>query len=119
MCDNSPLAWLNEVDLTSIDGLSLRPGRHRNLQLVPTRPMAIGALAMLAGPRSKVLAPAQRPKIAPRRIANQHHVPPMAAIAAIRPAARNVRLSTEAHASIAPRTTFNPDFRSVIHRGGG
>src|SRR6185437_12691271 len=72
MRNNSPLPGLHKVHPTPIHSLSLRPGRHRNLQLVPTRPVAIGALAMPTRPSTKVLATTQRTEIATRRIANQH-----------------------------------------------
>ena len=68
---------------------------------------------------AKVLAPGQRPQIPPRRVADEHHVPPVPAVPAVRPAPRHMSLPTEAHAAIAARPAFDKYLRSVVHQPQG
>jgi hypothetical protein len=116
MRHHSPLPSLNKVHSTPIHSLGLRPRRHRDHQLLSVRSVPIGAFPGLPAPRAKVLAAAQRTEIAPTGIANQHHVPPVPTVTAIRPSARHMRLAPEAHAAIAASPALNPDFRLVVHR---
>jgi len=65
--------------------------------------------------RPEVFAPPQRPQIAPRRIADQHHVAAVPAIAAVGPALRHVRFASKGDAAVAARTALYPDSCRVVH----
>ncbi len=58
----------------------------------------------------------QGTEIALREIANEHNIATMATVSPVGPTPRHMRLTPKAHAPIAPRTTFNPDFRLVVHK---
>jgi hypothetical protein len=115
MGNHSPLAGFYKVDPAPVDSFGLRPRRHGNQQLLPPSPMPVGPFATLPPPGPKVLAPPQCPKIPARGVANEHHIPPMPAIAAIRPTARHMRLPPKAHAPVPTGSALNPDFGFVIH----
>src|SRR5689334_25427672 len=72
---------------------------------------------MSAPLRSEVLAPPQRAKIPPRRIADENDVSPMPPVAAVRPTARHMGLTPERDRPVAATAALNPDFRLVVHRG--
>ncbi len=113
--DNGPLPSLHQVDPTPIHSFRLSPSRHRNLTIVSASPMLIGPFPMLPAPSPKVLAPPQRPQVALRGIADQHDIPAMPPVSAVRPTTRNMRLPTKRNSAIPTGTALNPDFGLVVH----
>ena len=114
--DDGPLPGLDQVDRAAVDRRRLRPRRHRDLPVLPPRPVPVRPFPVLAPLRPEVLAPLQRPQIPLRRIANEHHIPPMPPVPPVGPTPRHMRLPPKADAAIPPGAALNPDFRLVIHR---
>src|SRR4051794_18290452 len=114
--DDRALPSGHKVDVAAVNCACLRPRRHRNLPVLPPSPMPVSPFPMPPPLRPKVLAPLQCPQISPRRIANEHDVASMTAVAAVRAAARNARLAPKAPAAVSASTALNPDFRLVIHQ---
>ena len=91
-------------------------GTAISLVLPPLPVLALAApVAAAAGP--EVAAAPERREIAARGIADQDHVAAAAAVAAVGPAARHVRLAAEADAAVAAAPTFDVDLRPVEKHG--
>ena len=68
-------------------------------------------------PARKWRAPLKPGQVAPRRVADQHDVPPAPAVAAVGPAARHMRLAPKAHAAVAAAPALDVDLRLVVEHG--
>jgi hypothetical protein len=77
--------------------------------------MPIRALAVTAAFGPEVFAAPQCPEVAPRRIADEHDVSPVPAVATVGTAPRHVRFTPKADAAVAAATGLDPDFRGVVH----
>jgi hypothetical protein len=73
---------------------------------------------MLAALPAKVLAPLQSTKVPLRSVADQHNVPAMPTVAAIRSPSGHMSLSAKADATVASGPTLNPDLGLVVHQLG-
>ena len=81
-----------------VDGLRLGARRHQDLPVLPPSPVPVRPLPCRPRSSPEVLAPAQSTQIPPRRIADEHHIPPMPTIATIGPAPGHMSLPPKAHA---------------------
>ena len=115
MSHHSPLPSPDQVNSAPIHRHHLGAGRHRNQPVLTPSPMPVRPFPMPPPPGPKVLAPPQRPQIPPRRIADEHDIPPMPAIPAVGPALRHMSLPPKAHAPVPPGSALNPDLRPVVH----
>src|SRR5262249_47217502 len=109
---------LDQVDPAPVHSFGLRPRRHRNQKLLPPSPVSVRPFPMLPASRAKVLAAAERPEIAARRVANQHHIPAVPPIPTVRTTARHISLAPKRDASVPPGTALNPNLRLVVHGTG-
>ena len=82
----------------------------------PRAPCRFDPSPCLPRPARKCLLPRQRPQVAPRRIADEDHVPPVPTVAAIGPAPRHMRLPPERDAPVPARATFHKYLRLVVHQ---
>src|SRR5262249_59665583 len=86
-------------------------------QTVPTTgSMALGPFPGAAAAGAEMLAAAQRPEVAARRIADEDHVSAVAAVAAVGAAPWHVRLASKTDAAVAARAGLDPDLRAIVHR---
>jgi hypothetical protein len=88
-----------------------RAGRHANDEVFRTATVAARSLAVLAALRFPALPVGQCRQRIDTRLSDHDDAPAVAAVAAVRPAARDVLLATKAHAAItaAARFDFNGD----------
>src|SRR5690606_24874372 len=116
--DDRPLPWPDEVEAqVAVGGLDDRARGHADLQRRRARPVPEGPLAVPAA-RGLELPPApERLQIAQRGVADEHDVGPAAAVAAVRPAARDVRLPPEGDAPVPARTGLDVDPRAIGEHG--
>jgi hypothetical protein len=115
--DHRGLPRDDQVDRGPLDRHRLGAGRHRDLAGLTARPMAVRSFAVAPFLGAEVFAAPQRAQIAPRRIADEHDVAAVPAVAAIGPAARHVSFAPERDAPVAASTALDPDFRRVVHGG--
>ena len=114
--DHRPLARLDQVDPAAIQASPASRAAPQS----PGPPPAPRAGSTLPRadpcPARKCLLPRSAPKIAARRLANEHHVPPMPPVATVRPTPRHVRLTAKTDAPVPAGPTFDADFRLVVHQ---
>jgi hypothetical protein len=113
--DDRGLPRHDQVDLGALDRHRLRPRRHRDHPVLAASAVAVRAFAMTPPLGAEVLRAAQRPEVAARGIADQHHVAPVPAVAAVGPALRHVGFAAEGDAAVAAAAALDPDFRGVVH----
>ena len=82
--DDHPLPGLDQIDPAPVHGLRLGPGRHRDLQLLPARPVPVRPFPVPARARPGSACSPAAPPGRGATIADQHHVPAVPAVAAIR-----------------------------------
>ena len=76
--------------------------------------MALGALTVATALGALVGLPAKPGEVAARVVAEQHHVPPAAAVATVGPTAGHVSLAAERDAAVSAVATLDPDLRSIL-----
>ena len=108
--DHRALAGLDQVDRRrprpSPPGCPAAPG----YPVLAARPVPVGSFAVAPPLGPEVFAAPQRPEIAPRRIADEHDVSPVPAVAAVGPAPRHVGFTPEGDAAVAARRRPRPRF---------
>ena len=95
------LAGLDQVVAPTLEAVDLGAGRHQDQLVLPPRPVLLLAPPVTATSGAEVPRAVQRAQIAPRGVADQHHVSPAAPVAPVRAAARHVGLAAKAHAAVA------------------
>ncbi len=123
LSDDRALTGLDQVVAPPLEPLDLSPGRHRHDDVVAARAVALLALPVAAAPRPLMGREAQRGEVAPRFVADQDHVAAAAAVAAVGPAARHVRLAAERDHAVAAGAGLDVDLGPVVehrlHRSRG
>jgi hypothetical protein len=76
--------------------------------------VATSALAVSAARRPEVRAPPEGAKVAERAVAHEHDIGPATAVAAVRAAARHMRLAAEGDRAVAARASLHVDFRAIV-----
>ncbi len=121
--DDRALTGLDQVVAPPLEPLDLGPGRHRHDHVVAARAVALLALSVAAAPRPLMRREAQRGEIAPRLVADEHHVAAAPAVAAVGPAARHVRLAAKRDHAVAAGAGLDVDLGPVVehrlHRSRG
>ena len=112
--DHRPLPRLDQVDRAAVDAVACVPAGTGITRSSPRAPCRLDPSPWLPRCAAEVLAPFQRPQIAPRGVADEHHVPPMPAVATVGPAPRHMRLTPKADAAVAAGPALNPDLRLVV-----
>ena len=90
------------------------PGRHADLQRRPVGAVAQRALAVAGALGLVVRAALEGLQVAQRVVADEHDVAAVAAVAAVGPAVRDVRLAAEAQAAVAAAAGLYEDARLVV-----
>ena len=94
-----------------------RAGRDEDDQIVRTRAVALRAAARLARLGPPMLAMHERRQTVDARLGDDDHAAAVAAVAAVRPAARDVLLAPEADAPVAPVAGLDFDGDAVDEHG--
>ncbi len=115
MGDHRALAGLDQIDVDAVDGHRLGARWHRDDPVIAAAAMPVRTLAVAAAFGAEMFAPPQRPEVTPRRIADQHDVSPVPAVATVGTAPRHVRFTPEADAAVAAAAGLDPDFCGVVH----
>jgi hypothetical protein len=113
--NHSSLPGLHKVHTAPVNGFGLSPRRHRDLPVLASPTVPVRPFPVLPPATPEVLAPLQRRQIPLRRITNEHHIPPVPAIATIRPTPRHMSLAPKADAAVPASPALNPDFGLVVH----
>ena len=111
--DYDALAVREQLGLRAVQAVHDGAGGHWDLQILS--PLAVLALAAAVLPtaRPEVAAAAERGKIAPLRVRDQHDVAAPPAVTAVWAAARDVRLTAEADDAVSSAASLDIDLRSV------
>ena len=119
MGDNRPLSGPDQVMLGSV-GLDhyLGPGRNGDLQRVTIGAVALRSLPVDATLGLEVRLAAEVLEVAVGVVADEHDVPAAAAVAAVGTALGYVRLTAEAHATVAATAGLYVDVCCVFHLRG-
>jgi hypothetical protein len=104
---------LNQIDLAPIHAGGLRSGSHRNHPVLTPSPVPVRPFPIAPSLRPEVLAATQGTEVTPRGVANQHDIPAVPAIPAIRPALRHMSLPPKRDAPVPAGAALDPDFRAV------
>jgi hypothetical protein len=111
--NDHPLPVGEQLRLRTVQPRDDRAGRDGKLLVLAALSVLALPLAVLPAARPEVLAAAERGEIAAALVADQHHISPAPAVAAIGPAARDVRLAPEADGAVAAATALNLNLGSV------
>ena len=95
-----------------------RAGRHADHQVFGAAAVAIASRAVLAALGPPVLAVGERRQAVDARLGDHDDAAAVAAVAAVRPAARHVLLAAEAHAAVAAFAGFDFDGDAIDEHGG-
>ena len=94
------------------------PGATSRTSVRATRAVALFAAPVTAPAGAEMAGPVKRRKIPARGVADEHHIPPATAVAAIGPAARDVGLAAKAHAAVPAAPPLDLNLCLVVeHRG--
>ena len=84
--DHRPLPGLDQVDRLPSTASAWVPGGTGISRVLPARPVPVGPFAMPPALGAEVLAAPQRAQVAPRRVADEHDIAAVPAVAAVGPA---------------------------------
>jgi len=107
------LAGFGQVDRSAVDGHRLGARRHRYDQVLTTRPLLVGAHAVMAAFGPEVLR-AKGAEVAARRITEQNDTAAVATVTAVGTAAGHVRLAAEGDRAVATGATLHVDVGLVV-----
>src|SRR6185312_14267891 len=96
-----------------VDSAHHRSGRYGDHPVLSPLTVLALAPAMLAATRAEVPAAAERNQVAALRVTDQHDIAAAAAVTAVGPASRHMRLAPEADRAVAAAATLDVDRRSV------
>ena len=116
--DGRALPGLDQVEELPLQTFDGRPRRHEDDEVVAPRAVFVGPLPVTAARRAVMSRDPHRGEIAPRRIAEQDHVAAVAAVAAVGPAARDVRLAAEADDAVAAPTALDEYACAIVEHAG-
>src|SRR5262245_11132836 len=111
--DHYPLAVTEQLDGGAVEAGYDRAGRDRDQPVLTALPVAPLALAVPAPTGTEVAAAPQGGEIAAAALADDHDVAAVPAITAVRAAARDVRLASEADRTIAAPAALDVDLGLV------
>ena len=94
-----------------------RAGRHADDEVLGTAAVAVRAAAVLAALGPPVLAMRERRQAVDARLGHHDDAAAVAAVAAVRPAARHVLLAAKAHAAVAAPAGFDFDGDAIDEHG--
>ena len=115
-----PLARPHQVVRTALEPFNLSSRRNRDHLIGAARAVALLSLPMSAAARPVMRRKPKRRQVAPRLVGDHYDVAPAAAIAAVRAAARHVRLAAKADHAVAAGAALDVDLRSIVeHRING
>ena len=112
--DHRPLAGLDQVVAPPVEALDLGPRRHRDHLVSPRAPWRCLPWPWPPRPARKWRARCSAARSRREGSADQHHVAPAPAVAAVGAAARHVRLAAKADAAVAAAPALDVDPRLVV-----
>ena len=107
-------------DQRAVVGQHLRPDRHAQLRVGTAGTVLPGAAPVAAADCTQQSAPAQRGKVAKRRVRAQHDVATVATVATVGAALRDVLLAAEAEPAVPPAPGLDAKLSPIVeHRANG